>query len=289
MMPKVNFYVKMQIKNIELIVLLLFTARSASTNEKCDECGQSRHLSKRIVGGERAAIEKFPWMVELRPRLESIACGGALINRCFVLTAAHCFKWEPDKEIIITLGTDQYLYTKATVRKAVEKIRFPTYNHTAHHDDIMLVRLNESVNYNEDIQPICLPDPSYNYTGEIAMVMGFGVQSYRGLASKTLRAVDLEVVSHIQCQKIFKPIEILPTNLCAGGEEGKDACQGDSGSPLVVNHNGHYSIIGIVSWGTHCAQKGFPGVYTRVSAYLSWIKNITRQYQECCSVEIVHN
>lgn len=46
------------------------------------------------------------------------------------------------------------------------------------------------------------------------------------------------------------------------------------GGPLVVLGENHDSDVqvGIVSWGYECANKHFPGVYTRVSNYYEWIR-----------------
>lgn len=62
---------------------------------------------------------------------------------------------------------------------------------------------------------------------------------------------------------------------------GKDACQGDSGSPLWkwVGLKGHRRavIVGIVSRGVGCARYNRPGIYVMVKSYLPWILSILKE------------
>ena len=62
--------------------------------------------------------------------------------------------------------------------------------------------------------------------------------------------------------------------LCAGGEEGKDACKGDGGGGLACEVAGQWVLSGVVSWGLGCGQEGVPGVYVEVEKYTHWIQSV---------------
>lgn len=61
--------------------------------------------------------------------------------------------------------------------------------------------------------------------------------------------------------------------ICAGGEEGRDTCNGDGGGPLVcpIPNTERFVQVGVVSWGVGCGTEGIPGVYTAVPRFRNWI------------------
>ena len=161
----------------------------------------------------------------------------------------------------------------------IEKIIIhPSFVATKKGYDIALIRLAEDVNWNRFIKPICVSNnPSTLFTGETATVAGWGAKEPNSKKpSAILQKVDLPILSNDVCQYWFNDrVTIINSVLCAGLEQGgKDACQGDSGGPLMVKDStGRYILAGITSYGIGCARPKLPGVYTRTSYYIDWIKD----------------
>ena len=94
-----------------------------------------------------------------------------------------------------------------------------------------------------------------------------------------LQQVHIKTISNKVCTSpdwygSFVNTEI---QICAGLEEGgKDACQGDSGAPLVYFDEvyGRWFLVGIVSSGEECAKAKRPGIYTRVQIFRYWIDDV---------------
>lgn len=84
----------------------------------------------------------------------------------------------------------------------------------------------------------------------------------------------MPIVNIDECIKIYRFSASLTKNqICAGGDEGRDTCGGDSGGIIAMpNDRGRWMGVGIVSYGpTACGSKGVPGIYTRINKYMDWI------------------
>lgn len=82
--------------------------------------------------------------------------------------------------------------------------------------------------------------------------------------SDILLSVEIPIVNRDACYDLYRR-NITASMICAG-KEGSGVCGGDSGGPLVVNG----TLVGIVSWGFHCAVN-YPGVFTNVAYFKNWI------------------
>ena len=90
--------------------------------------------------------------------------------------------------------------------------------------------------------------------------------------------MQVPVVKREECNTFYNG-RLDETQLCAGGENGKDSCSGDSGGGLFSDMNEgtdkierKWEVVGIVSFGGNRCGSGWPGVYTKVSHYSDWIK-----------------
>uniref|UniRef100_A0A8C5KKU0 Serine protease 44 n=1 Tax=Jaculus jaculus TaxID=51337 RepID=A0A8C5KKU0_JACJA len=230
--------------------------------------------SARIVAGRPVTDKKWPWQVSLQINARHI-CGGSLIGKRWVITAAHCILGHVNYSVL--LGA-VYLNSTMSVRILVEDIVIHQHYHGARKlvHDIALVLLQSPVTYSTYIQPVCLPEKSFKIqTGTACWVTGWGKLKEEG--ETDLQEVEVNIIRYEQCNSILKKSwrrlfnVVSEGTVCAYNEKGGDSCQGDSGGPLVCEFNETWLQVGVVSWGIGCGQKGFPGVYTEVSVYKDWI------------------
>jgi len=245
------------------------------------ECGVPERLARRVVGGSRTTIEKYPWLTGIQ-FYGMEYCEGTLISDRHILTAAHCLKRIPGvKDLTLRLGSTRRAQ-RSVILKAKTLFRHPNYKPTNTLSDIAIIELEDPVEFEGTLRPICLPSPSWSLDGEFGTVAGWGAKKEGGFPSRELIEVQLPVVETERCRKVFADVhDVYDTNICAGGVEGKDACQGDSGGPLMMEREHTYYCIGLVSWGIGCARKELPGVYTRIQSYIDWIHNVTSSARHC--------
>ncbi|KXN65109.1 putative trypsin-like serine protease precursor [Conidiobolus coronatus NRRL 28638] len=237
---------------------------------------------ERIVNGYEVSPKfKYPAMVALYfndGRRDRQFCGGTLINGNTIITAAHCegnnrqwtakvHRHDLSKREVVE-GGKTYKVTKV--------IDHPDYKgpQGSYHNDISIWKINAPKGNGTNVE---LDTGKYGKDQEsLLTTIGWGATSSGGPASNILLEVKVPVYDYQNCARSYRQLSINVDNdkqVCAGYPEGqRDSCQGDSGGPLFVYENGKQILTGITSFGEGCAWPGYPGVYTRVSNYLSWIK-----------------
>ncbi|KAM4583584.1 LOW QUALITY PROTEIN: ovochymase-2 [Odontesthes bonariensis] len=255
----------------------------------------------RIVNGEAAVPHSWPWQVSMQVRIStnkptfSHICGGTLIHKNWVLTAAHCFIRYADElqRWRMCLGKHNLTYTEPSERcinisgiHRHEGFKYPTMPTVEF--DIALLRLQEEVTPSDEISYACLPsEEEILPEGKKCYATGWGDEtgdSLNAKASETLNQVALPVVPYGTCRRMdYWWFQVKPSMICCGytlPDELQSVCQGDSGGPLVCQDNpgGPWEVHGITSFGPiGCIMDKKPSVFTRSSAYLPWIANVIRR------------
>lgn len=276
-----------------------------------DTCGLNKALIRtRIVGGQEAELGAYPWLANLGFQLGGkgkveFKCGGSLIGPRYVMTAAHCVTNLPGSFQLTTVRVGEHRLStnpdcvpdKSSCADPPQDIKIskiifhPKYNTpNPFRNDIALLKLSQPVVENAYVIPVCLPfadeeNEEYQKSkiGDVQAihVAGWGATNEKGKdPADALQFLNVSVFIGDKCKAVYEERQgfINPkTQLCSGGEKGRDSCVGDSGSALMMEDQSEtgdafWKQIGIVSFGPRlCGTEGVPGVYTKVRSYLDWI------------------
>ncbi|XP_070495291.1 trypsin-3-like [Chironomus tepperi] len=231
---------------------------------------------ERIVGGFEVSIEQAPYQVALL-YYGFLRCGGSIISRKFVLTAAHCVHYVPASYLSIRAGSAEHA-SGGTEHKVGRVDIHPKYDNSLLDYDAAILTLQQNIQFDTLKKPIRLPFLNQALpTGTYVTTSGWGLTGDGVLASSVLRMVELRVTDQVECYKIYQEDGGITTRMVCAGAISKDSCDGDSGGPLVDIRT--KKLVGIVSFGLDrgkCAIDGVPGVYTRVASIRPWIRQIVR-------------
>ncbi|GHC64894.1 S1 family peptidase [Streptomyces flavofungini] len=224
---------------------------------------------ERVVGGVKAKQGEFPFMVRL-----SMGCGGSLLKKDVVLTAAHCVDGSGNNTSITATGGVVDLQSSSAVKvKSTKVLQAPGYNGKG--KDWALIKLAKPIN-----QPTLKIATTNKYNNGDFTVAGWGADREGGAQQRYLLKATVPFVSDADCQSAYSGDIIPGEEICAGklNVGGVDTCQGDSGGPMFrKDEAGQYIQVGIVSWGNGCARPKFPGVYTEVSTFAADITKYAGQ------------
>ncbi|XP_042667226.1 chymotrypsin-like elastase family member 1 isoform X1 [Centrocercus urophasianus] len=238
---------------------------------------------QRVVGGTEAPSHAWPSQISLQYYSRGSwhhTCGGSLIRQNWVMTAAHCV--DSNLNYRVVAGDHNIYQSEGTEQTfSVSSIYIhPNWNsnNVAAGYDIALLRLSGSATLNSYVQLAVLPSQgtvlSNNYP---CYISGWGLTRTNGQLSSVLQQAYLPVVSYSTCSRLsYWGSTVKNTMICAGGDGVRAGCQGDSGGPLNCAVDGVYQVHGITSFVSSlgCNTRNKPTVFTRVSAYISWISSV---------------
>ncbi|KAM3608440.1 uncharacterized protein V6R79_025425 [Siganus canaliculatus] len=223
-----------------------------------------------IVGGKVAKPHSRPYMASLQfGRRHS--CGGILIRKDFVLTAAHCKK--PDYGLTVVLGAHNITKNEKSQQRiqVAEYIPHPKFRGASDYD-IMLIKLRDKATLNKYVKTIGLPKKDGKIPANInCAVAGWGRTGVKDDASEVLKETTERTQFSFECKNIWQGSFSSEHMICTKFTKKKGGvCEGDSGGPLICNNKPQGITAFTLQNG--CDNTTYPHVFTKIPFFATWIK-----------------
>lgn len=185
----------------------------------------------RIIGGSLATPGQFPFSVFMLlkdSQNNTFGCGGSLIKRNWILTAAHCL--HERKEGVIFAGVVDLVNGTGAWKAAINQSHMhihPEYVMERYMDnDIALIKLPGVISCAKNVGIVDLPcecDAKADLDGMEVTTMGFGADKTASMdITHQMKFVEMEVISRCECKKHF-PFPIFDSMICTSTSGGRSS------------------------------------------------------------------
>nr|XP_014102106.1 trypsin-like [Bactrocera oleae] len=219
-----------------------------------------------VIGGVKTTITDHPYVVSLQLADGTHICGGALIKKNIVVTAAQCFFFQDPTQLYVRLGTGNYS-TDGELIPISSYIINENFDFTTMDSDVAVLKLVKNVAKSSTKREIKVAGEKPK-TDRSGVVTGWSQR-------RQLEDVTVRIINAKKCRSgeyIYNEDDIMDTMFCAQAYN-RYVCGGEPGSPLVYKKK----LIGLVSWAYGCGNVGNPAVYTNVNNLRKWIKKAIKK------------